>query len=186
MHPPIVPLLTERLELRYPGADAAAGVLAYRVRNRAHLGPWEPAAADTLHAVAERLGAMRRQMQAETARHWLIHLRGGAQVIGECSLTNIVRGPFQACHLGFAIDGGHQGHGYMREVLAATIAHAFEQLGLHRVMANYQPHNRRSARLLAGLGFETEGLAKQYLKIDGQWRDHLLTSLINPVDRDGH
>jgi ribosomal-protein-alanine N-acetyltransferase len=32
---------------------------------------------------------------------------------------------------------------------------------------------------LGRLGFEKEGLARKYLKIDGRWEDHLLTSLIN-------
>ena len=46
-------------------------------------------------------------------------------------------------------------------------------------MANYMPDNLRSAALLKRLGFEVEGLAKNYLYINGQWRDHVLTSLTN-------
>jgi ribosomal-protein-alanine N-acetyltransferase len=46
-------------------------------------------------------------------------------------------------------------------------------------MANYRPQNERSARLLERLGFTREGLAKDYLFIDGAWRDHVLTSLTN-------
>ena len=47
-------------------------------------------------------------------------------------------------------------------------------------MANYIPENERSGRLLARLGFTREGLAKDYLFIDGAWRDHVLTALANP------
>jgi len=47
------------------------------------------------------------------------------------------------------------------------------------VMANYRPENERSHRLLQRLGFEQEGRARSYLNIDGRWRDHILTSLIN-------
>jgi len=46
-------------------------------------------------------------------------------------------------------------------------------------MAGYLPHNERSGKLLDRLGFEKEGLARKYLKINGRWEDHLLTSLIN-------
>lgn len=70
----------------------------------------------------------------------------------------------------------------MRECLDAAIRHVFVKLALHRVMANYQPENRRSARLLNGLGFEQEGVARAYLKINGVWTDHVLTSLINPAE----
>jgi ribosomal-protein-alanine N-acetyltransferase len=47
-------------------------------------------------------------------------------------------------------------------------------------MANYRPENYRSARLLQRLGFRREGLAADYLFIDGAWRDHILTALVNP------
>jgi [ribosomal protein S5]-alanine N-acetyltransferase len=34
--------------------------------------------------------------------------------------------------------------------------------------------------LLARLGFVVEGVAKEYLFIDGAWRDHVLTALRAP------
>jgi len=43
------------------------------------------------------------------------------------------------------------------------------------------PHNARSGRLLERLGFVNEGLAKDYLFIDGAWRDHVLTARLNPA-----
>jgi len=51
---------------------------------------------------------------------------------------------------------------------------------LHRIMANYRPENERSARVLSGLGFQQEGFARSYLKINGEWADHVLTALVNP------
>ena len=47
-------------------------------------------------------------------------------------------------------------------------------------MANYQPTNVRSGRLLERLGFVREGYARHHLLIDGAWRDHVLTALLNP------
>jgi ribosomal-protein-alanine N-acetyltransferase len=47
-------------------------------------------------------------------------------------------------------------------------------------MANYRPENERSGRLLQRLGFAREGYARDYLFIDGAWRDHVLTSLTTP------
>ena len=68
----------------------------------------------------------------------------------------------------------------MAQALQAAIAHIFQCVGLHRIMVNYQPANVRSEALLQRLGFEREGLARRYLKINGHWADHVLTSLINP------
>ena len=101
-----------------------------------------------------------------------------ARSIATFSLTNIVCGPFQACHPGYGIAAHWQGYGLMHEVLEAGIAWAFDVLGLHRVMANYMPRNDRSARLLARLGFECEGHARDYLTIAGRWEDHVITAKI--------
>jgi ribosomal-protein-alanine N-acetyltransferase len=42
------------------------------------------------------------------------------------------------------------------------------------------PVNERSGGLLARLGFEIEGQAREFLLIDGKWEDHILTAKINP------
>lgn len=101
------------------------------------------------------------------------------EVIGVCNFTNIIRGVFQACNLGYSIGQKYEGQGLMYEALDAAIKYIFVEVGLHRVMANYVPENKRSEALLERLGFEREGMAKSYLKIKGEWRDHILTSKIN-------
>ena len=79
------------------------------------------------------------------------------------------------------IDQELQGDGYMYEALERLMRYAFEDLRLHRVMANYQPVNIRSGRLLERLGFEREGYARDYLHVDGGWRDHVMTALVRPA-----
>jgi len=68
----------------------------------------------------------------------------------------------------------------MGEALRAAFGQVFGLLGLHRIMANYLPTNERSARLLRRLGFTVDGYARDYLYIDGAWRDHILTALTSP------
>jgi ribosomal-protein-alanine N-acetyltransferase len=68
----------------------------------------------------------------------------------------------------------------MQEALTGAIAYVFDELRLHRIMANYMPINERSGRLLRRLGFVVEGYARDYLFIAGGWRDHVLTALVNP------
>ena len=101
-------------------------------------------------------------------------------ILATFTFANVIRGAFQACHLGYGVAAHMQGQGLMREVLEAGIAWAFGELGLHRVMANYLPRNERSAKLLAQLGFEREGYARRYLQIAGVWEDHVLTARICP------
>ena len=69
----------------------------------------------------------------------------------------------------------------MTEALRAVVAHAFDEVRLHRLMANVVPASERSIRLLNRLAFEREGLAPACLFIGGQWRDHILTARVNPA-----
>ena len=71
----------------------------------------------------------------------------------------------------------------MHAALRLLIAFAFDELHLHRIMANHMPRNERSARLLHRLGFVREGLAHRYLLINDVWEDHELTSLTNDAWR---
>jgi ribosomal-protein-alanine N-acetyltransferase len=68
----------------------------------------------------------------------------------------------------------------MFEALNASTDFVFKHLKLHRIMANYVPRNEKSGKLLKKLGFVFEGYARDYLKINGQWEDHILTSKISP------
>ena len=83
--------------------------------------------------------------------------------------------------LAYAIDTAHEGRGLMAEALEAALADAFSpRVNLHRVQANVRPENSRSLALLARLKFEREGLAREYLFIDGAWRDHVMNARRNP------
>lgn len=183
--PRLAEIQTERLRLCLPEPSGAPAVLAYFVDNRAHLEPWEPVRPSDFYTLAfweRRLAESRAEAEAGQSLRFFLRLRGGAEepVVGSANFTNIVRGAFRACYLGYGLDRRHEGQGLMSEALRAAIPEVFLRLDLHRVMANYQPDNERSGRLLARLGFEREGYAKDYLMIDGAWRDHVLTALVRP------
>ena len=65
--------------------------------------------------------------------------------------------------------------------MADAIAIAFGQLGLHRLQAATLLHNERSQRVLRRNGFRPFAVAPDYLKIAGQWQDHVLFHLVNPA-----
>lgn len=175
---------TQRLRLLPARPELAAAALDYHLRNRAHLEPWNPTAGPQFYTEAhwamQLRQAARSWEEGVSARFLLATPAEPERIIGTVSFSNIVRGVFQACHLGYGIDRAREGQGLMREALQAAIAFAFADLKLHRIQANYQPHNVRSAALLQKLGFAIEGQAKDYLFLDGAWRDHVLTSLTNP------
>lgn len=178
-------LATERLILRIPTPGDADRIAAYHAGNRSHLAPWEPIRPDEYFTPGywrRALESLEAEILNERSVPFVLLARSAPDgpVIGRCAITNIVRGPFQAAHLGFSLAEAAVGNGFMFEALSAVIAFAFDDLALHRLMANHLPENGRSGRLLLRLGFRVEGLAPEYLLIGGAWRDHVLTSLVNP------
>jgi ribosomal-protein-alanine N-acetyltransferase len=102
------------------------------------------------------------------------------EVIGTINLNTIIRGAFYGATLGYGLSASKQGQGLMTESGHRLMEYAFKDLNLHRIMAGYMPHNYRSGNVLKRLGFHIEGVAREYLFINGQWQDHILTSRINP------
>jgi ribosomal-protein-alanine N-acetyltransferase len=56
---------------------------------------------------------------------------------------------------------------------------SFDTLGLHRLEAGTLVRNVRSQRVLEKNGFVRFGLAPRFLRIAGQWQDHVLFQLLN-------
>ncbi len=176
-------LTTARLVLFVPKPADLERVLAFNERNAEHFARFSPPPhqGSLAEAVARRVTSAERDHHEDRGLVLVAVAREDPRgpVLAEIQFSNVVRGAFQACHLGYKLDGACEGQGLMAEALTAAIAYVFEEMRLHRVMANHQPTNERSGRLLRRLGFVVEGYARDYLRIGGAWRDHVLTSLIN-------
>ena len=173
-----------RLVIAAPGLEEPLARF-YRENFAGHLDRWSPPMpGDKFDPAwwAGRLAGFAREFETGATARWVLLAPGAgpAEVVGTTNYTQIARGPFHACTLGYQIARRHEGRGLMSEALRATLDFAFGELRLHRVMANYRPENERSGRLLERLGFEREGYARQYLFIDGAWRDHVLTAKTSP------
>jgi len=175
---------TVRTHLHVLDVHHADAVIAYYRENADHLNKWEPKRAPDFYS--ETLWRWQgRNAQLDFARGTSVRLlafdRETNKIAATSNYTQIQRGPFEACTLGFSVGAAFQGTGLMFEVLEAGLGYVFNTMGLHRVMANHLPENDRSAAMLSRLGFEREGYAKTYLQIDGVWRDHVLNAKINPA-----
>jgi [ribosomal protein S5]-alanine N-acetyltransferase len=169
------------MDIKLATEDDAIALSRFYIENQQHLQKWEPCRPAQYHSEAScalRLQDIVQQQAAGQSAYFILF--NGSEIIGLCSLTNIIRGPFQACYMGFAIASQHQGKGLMPSLCAHAISFAFTELGLNRIMANYLPTNLKSKQLLHQLGFVEEGMAKKYLQINGIWEDHILSSLLNP------
>ena len=169
----------QRIRLIEP--DDAARLTELLVASREYLAPWEPVrdadyfTVDGQRRVAEL--ALDRHDRGEVVP-WVI-LDDAGDVAGRLTLSDIVRGAFQSCNMGYWVGMHQAGKGLATGAVRAAVEAAFGQLGLHRIQAGTLVDNLASQRVLAKAGFEPIGLAPRYLRIAGAWRDHLLFQRID-------
>lgn len=162
--------------VEHPGLGDEAAFLAAVHASRELHGDWvsPPSNHDEYVAYLERV---------RRPDHRGFLLRAGDTLVGVVNLNNIVLGSLRSAYAGYYAFAAGAGRGHMTEGLGLVVAHAFDELGLHRVEANIQPHNERSLAVVRRLGFAKEGFSPRYLFIAGQWRDHERWAVTSEVFR---
>jgi len=148
-----------------------------REGSRAFLQPWEPTwPSDDLTRAAfrRRLAAYAQDQDRGEAYAFLIFEADTNAMAGGITLRHIRRGVAQMGSIGYWVGQPFIRRGHAVAAARAVLGFAFGRLGLHRIEAACIPDNMASRGVLTKAGFEQEGYAKAYLKIDGRWRDHLL------------
>lgn len=165
------------LWLRPPHMSDYAHWAELRALSRDHLVPWEPQwSRDELSRFSyrRRVKHYQRELAEDQGYAFLILSAGDDRLLGGLTFTNVRRGVTQSASLGYWLGLPFAGQGIMTEAVRAASSHAFEVLKLHRVEAATQPTNPKSIRVLENNGYEREGFARSYLKINGVWADHVL------------
>ncbi len=167
--------------LRVPAMGDYATWAQLRAASRTFLTPWEPLWPHddlTRSAFRYRIRRYMRDIREDVSYPFFIFSSANEDLLGAVTISNIRRGVAQSGSLGYWIGEPHANQGYMGDALAALIPHAFGDVNLNRLEAACLPSNEPSMRLLMSSGFEREGLARDYLKINGKWRDHVLFALL--------
>lgn len=172
----------EGVILRSPRSADHEAWAALRQDSYAYLQPWEPTwPEDDLSRAAfkRRLSIYQRELEAGNAWPMFIFVDHGRTLIGAVTLSNVRRGVAETGVVGYWIGRRFAGQGHATAAVRALVGFAFNELHLHRVEAACVPHNAASRRVLEKSGFELEGRARAYLKINGAWADHLLFGRVN-------
>lgn len=173
---------TDRLVLKTANEINVEDMLDYYRENRQHLGPYEPTRDDTFYTFREQsiqLAYDQDNLRNEMGLKLYLSKPGMNRIIGILNFSQIIKGAFCSCYVGYGLDARYTGQGYMHEALKLGIQIMFKEYGLHRIEGNVMPRNTRSIAVLEKLGFVPEGLAKKYLKINGVWEDHRHYVLLN-------
>ncbi|ROQ58709.1 ribosomal-protein-alanine N-acetyltransferase [Rathayibacter sp. PhB152] len=158
--------------------DGPALAEAYR-RNRRRLALWEPLRSTRFFESGGQTDAIADALHGHRSGALLpLVLERGDELVGRVTLSNVVRGAFDSADLGYWVDGELEGRGVMTRAVGATLGLARDELRLHRVQAGTLLHNVGSQTVLERNGFERIGVARRYLRIAGEWQDHVLFQVL--------
>ena len=173
-------LMGERVYLRAPERGDYEAWASLRAGSRDFLTPWEPSwPVDALSRASFRSRIIRYVEDWRTDQAYNFFVFSHEEVLlGGTGLSNVRRGVAETASLGYWIGEPHARQGYMSAALPLVLDFAFGRLHLHRVEAACLPTNVPSRALLEKIGFQQEGLARQYLCIRGKWQDHVLFAIL--------
>jgi RimJ/RimL family protein N-acetyltransferase len=170
-------LESERLILRRFDDSDLAPFLAYRNDPQvARYQAWESCTANEAIAMIEEL----KTLQPGTLGEWFqfaIELKETAALIGDCALK--VEQDGRQAEIGFTLAREHQGKGYAQEAVSRLLDYAFEDLGLHRVVAITDQENEPSWALLERLGMRSEGKFVRNVWFKGRWASEYLYAVLD-------
>jgi len=152
-----------------------------REESRAFLAPWEPIwPADDLTRLAyrRRIKRYNRDIKEDLAYPFFVFQASDGALVGGATISNVRRGVAQACNLGYWVGQKYARNGLISAAVKALFPFVFETLKLNRIESACLANNEPSQGLLRKVGYTEEGYARKYLKINGEWQDHLLFALV--------
>ncbi len=170
------------ITLRTPEMPDHQGWATMRLRSREFLTPWEPLWPSndlTRAAFRSRIKRYWRDIEDDLSYPFFIFANDTGDLMGAITISNIRRGVAQMGTLGYWIGEPYARAGHMTAAVGLIKSFAFQHLQLHRLEAACLPSNVASIALLKRCGFEQEGMARSYLKINGLWQDHHLFACLS-------
>ncbi|MDD4797359.1 MAG: GNAT family N-acetyltransferase [Eubacteriales bacterium] len=116
---------------------------------------------------------------------WAVCQKDGGKLIGNLYFQRQEPFEWNTWELGYVFNSAYWGRGYATQAARCLLRHAFEQLDAHRVVAQCNPENTASWRLLERLGMRREGHFLQNASFDSDaqgnpiWLDTFLYAILD-------
>ncbi|TYS13320.1 GNAT family N-acetyltransferase [Rossellomorea vietnamensis] len=125
-------------------------------------------------ALIEKIAA---GFKTHTQLRWAITLKHEKELIGTCGFHEMETEHFKV-ETGYELSPDYWGRGIMNEALNAIFTYAFEEMGVNRIEAFYDPANDRSRNALEKCGFLYEGTQRKRFFEKGRFVDASLSALL--------
>ncbi|MBD2119947.1 GNAT family N-acetyltransferase [Trichocoleus sp. FACHB-262] len=139
--------------------------------SEAFLGQWLEERQKSNHAFIFAVRAVSSNEPAVTAPNDML--------LGYVELDGILWN-HQVSWISIAIGEEHWGHGYGFEAMQLALTFAFEELNLHRIQLTVFSYNDRAIALYEKLGFQREGIYREFVHRSGDRHDMYLYGLLRP------
>ena len=113
----------------------------------------------------------------KTYNRWVIVRKADVQAIGTCGFHRWNK-QHRRAEIGYDLARSAWRQGFMTEALTAVLEHGFAWMQLNRIEGLVHTENEASIRLLERLGFQKEGLLRQYFRQGDNYHDHWLLALL--------
>ncbi|WP_027964045.1 GNAT family N-acetyltransferase [Halalkalibacillus halophilus] len=173
----MIPTLeTDRLLLREITKNDAEGIFACFSNHKVtkYYGQEMLESIDQAEAIVD---FFERSYKEKRGIRWGIERKGSPGIIGTIGF-NAWTPKHRRAEIGYEIHPDQWRKGYTSEALLKVIHFGFEELGLTRVGAIVFKENTASNHLLSKVGFQKEGLLKNYMYQDGKAYDTYVYSLL--------
>ena len=175
---------TQRLILKIIGPDYARDVLDFYLNDQKLFEKYETDRSPNFYTEEHQRTILQIEyglaLKMQQIRFYVFLKEYPSQLIGTVCLYQ-VSNLYSHAELGYKFSSKFHHKGYASEAIEKLIDIAFMELHLHRLTAHAQEDNQPSIRLLENLGFEKEGICREYLCLHGEWKNHIQYSLITPV-----
>ncbi|WP_157815396.1 GNAT family N-acetyltransferase [Kitasatospora sp. CB02891] len=144
------------------------------LRDRQAYARWLPARPEEFYAPGGQATVIASLLESHRkGLAWPGVVVSAGAVIGQITISSILRGPFQKGFLGYWISSRHQGLGHTSRAVGLALRIAEDELNLHRLEAHTQLENLASQAILRKHGFRSWGIAHEHFYADGAWRDEV-------------
>jgi RimJ/RimL family protein N-acetyltransferase len=183
---PEYPVRSSRLLLRPIEMDDMPSLVGYRSRpDVCRFVPFEPMDAEVIESRLRGPWSRRTLDAAGQTLMLGIELRAEARLIGDMMLAWVSE-RHGTGELGYVLDPAYCGQGFATEAAHRVLHLAFDDLGLHRVVARVVEGNDASVRLARRLGMRQEGHLLENEWFKGRWIDELSFALLDREWRASH
>ncbi len=164
----------EMTSIRLISLFDAPAIVEHLARDAEATSRWDPARSAEFYTTEGQVMRIESLLdQHEAGLTWPGAILAAGLVIGQVTLTAILRGPFQKGFIGYWVASSFQKVGHASNAVGLALQVMRDELGLHRAEAFAQVENIASNRVLEKNGFTKWGLAHSHTYIAGQWRDEV-------------